>query len=256
MSVQAGKRATTSSMSATAKMMRRMPSVFAGAFGSALAQRRRVELRQLKPAVTRPEPAPLRRRLGRRRARRHGPPTARVLVPVVALIPFWVHFQKLVALLCRSTGQNATRTRFGTQNGQISRTRRPLAAARINALLGAFRETRCTSVRIRGATATRTDPCTEKPGLASGLIDTFGRVAGAVGLAAIATIAASAAHDHGPAVTLSAGLTSGYDRAFAAFGGHPGGGCGSGTPAPPPDRRRDRPCPSCRRSKGQFVGPH
>ena len=136
-------------------------------------------------------------------------------MPVVALIPFWVHFQKLVALLCRSTGQNATRTRFGTQNGQISRTRRPLAAARINALLGAFRETRCTSVRIRGATATRTDPCTEKPGLASGLIDTFGRVAGAVGLAAIATITASAAHDHGPAVTLSAGLTSGYDRAFA-----------------------------------------
>src|SRR6266536_2376233 len=46
------RRATTSSMSSTANMMRRMPSVFAGALsGLGSDRRRRVELRQLKPAV-------------------------------------------------------------------------------------------------------------------------------------------------------------------------------------------------------------
>src|SRR6478752_3343258 len=44
------RRATTSSMSSTANMMRRMPSAFAGAFFGS-ARRRRVELRKLDPAV-------------------------------------------------------------------------------------------------------------------------------------------------------------------------------------------------------------
>jgi MFS family permease len=52
-------------------------------------------------------------------------------------------------------------------------------------------------------------------GLASGLLNTSRQVGGAIGLAAMATIAASAAHRHGQAVALDVALTNGYDQAFA-----------------------------------------
>ena len=53
-------------------------------------------------------------------------------------------------------------------------------------------------------------------GLAAGLINTTRQVGGAVGLAVMATFAASAAtHDLHQGVKLAAALTTGYDRAFA-----------------------------------------
>ncbi len=54
---------------------------------------------------------------------------ALVLVLVLVLVLFWVHSEKLVALMCRSARLNATGTPFGTQNGQKSRAKRLLAAA-------------------------------------------------------------------------------------------------------------------------------
>jgi hypothetical protein len=53
-------------------------------------------------------------------------------------------------------------------------------------------------------------------GLASGLVNTSRQVGGAVGLAAMATVAASAARDHAVGASgVIAALTTGYDRAFA-----------------------------------------
>jgi hypothetical protein len=57
-------------------------------------------------------------------------------------------------------------------------------------------------------------------GLAAGLINTTRQVGGAVGLAVMATFAASAAtHDLHRGVKLAAALTTGYDRAFAIGAG-------------------------------------
>jgi EmrB/QacA subfamily drug resistance transporter len=57
-------------------------------------------------------------------------------------------------------------------------------------------------------------------GLASGLINTTRQVGGAVGLAVMATVAASASAHHGPGShALDVALTTGYDRAFAICAG-------------------------------------
>jgi EmrB/QacA subfamily drug resistance transporter len=57
-------------------------------------------------------------------------------------------------------------------------------------------------------------------GLASGLVNTSRQVGGAVGLAAMATVASSAARGHAASVTATlTALTNGYDRAFAIAAG-------------------------------------
>jgi MFS family permease len=57
-------------------------------------------------------------------------------------------------------------------------------------------------------------------GLASGLINTTRQMGGAVGLAAMATVAAStASHRSRGLATLDTALTAGYDRAFLIAGG-------------------------------------
>jgi hypothetical protein len=68
-------------------------------------------------------------------------------------------------------------------------------------------------------TATAGVPHTQA-GLAAGLINTTRQIGGAVGLAVMATFAASAAtHDLHRGVKLVAALTAGYDRAFAIGAG-------------------------------------
>ncbi len=67
-------------------------------------------------------------------------------------------------------------------------------------------------------TATAGVPATQA-GLASGLVNTARQIGGAVGLAALATIAASAARDSlASAHPAQAALTTGYDRAFLVAG--------------------------------------
>jgi EmrB/QacA subfamily drug resistance transporter len=59
----------------------------------------------------------------------------------------------------------------------------------------------------------------QEAGLASGLINTARQIGGAVGLAAMATLATSAARHHGPTQhDALAALTAGYDRAYLVCG--------------------------------------
>jgi EmrB/QacA subfamily drug resistance transporter len=55
-------------------------------------------------------------------------------------------------------------------------------------------------------------------GLASGLVNTSRQVGGAVGLAVLATLAASVTRDHSVARSAADALTAGYDRAFLVAG--------------------------------------
>jgi EmrB/QacA subfamily drug resistance transporter len=67
--------------------------------------------------------------------------------------------------------------------------------------------------------AATTGVAPQEAGLASGLINTTRQIGGAVGLAAMATLATSAAAHHGPTHhDALAALTTGYDRAFLICG--------------------------------------
>jgi EmrB/QacA subfamily drug resistance transporter len=68
-----------------------------------------------------------------------------------------------------------------------------------------------TLVPVTVAAMAGTDP--RQSGVASGLINTSQQVGGALGLAILASLAASSAHAHHPATTAAA-LTSGFDLAF------------------------------------------